>query len=150
MNIEVGKTFTVKSRSSYPFNWNFDSLQETIKVLVIDPDQFYYNLYKMNGVVWDNPYHGFLVLVKDAFHNEQWVPVDALNPVEKTSYKVGDVVRVLENAYTLPVSQVGSLRYVTDVLPHGCQLAMSPDVHPDEHSDRSLFFYNEWFEPYKG
>lgn len=153
MNIEVGQIFTVKSRGNDPFDWNFDRLQETIKVMVIEPDQSYYTLYEMNGVVWDNPYHGFLVLVKDAFHNEQWVPVEALNPLEENSYKVGDVVRVLENQYKsglCPVSEVGRLVYVTDVMEHGCQLSLVPDSHPNEHSSRSLFFMDHEFEPYKG
>jgi len=152
MNIEVGQIFTVKSRGNDPFDWNFDRLQETIKVIVIEPDQSYYTLYEMNGVVWDNPYHGFLVLVKDAFHNEQWVPVDALNPLEENSYKVGNRVIVKENKYysgLLDVSRVGTLAYVTDVLDHGCQLALDPDCDPDEHSKRSLFFGYEEFERYE-
>ena len=76
-----------------------------------------------------------------------------MNPVEeKISFKVGDRVIVKENKYSglLDVSRVGTLAYVTDVLEHGCQLALDPDCHPDEHSKRSLFFRNEWFEPYEG
>lgn len=68
-------------------------------------------------------------------------------------YKVGDRVVVKENPYRRAsdgpgVATVGGVVYVTEVLEHGCQLALDPDCHPDEHSIRSLFFRFKFFEPY--
>jgi hypothetical protein len=67
-------------------------------------------------------------------------------------FKIGDRVVVKNNNPYLGsnVGFPGTVAYVTDVLKHGCQLALDPDCHPDEHSKRSLFFLNEWFEPYEG
>ena len=70
-------------------------------------------------------------------------------------YKVGDRVVVKENHYHRDfdgpsVATVGGIAYVTEVLDHGCQLALDPDCDPDEHSYRSLFFRLDFFEPYKG
>lgn len=70
------------------------------------------------------------------------------------NYKVGDKVVVKENCYRfrpneIGVGHIGTVAYVTEVLAHGCQLALDPDCDPDEHSDRSLFFMNGTFEPYK-
>lgn len=70
-------------------------------------------------------------------------------------FTIGDRVVVKNNNPYLGSEEChvgfpGTVVYVTYVLDHGCQLALDPDCDPDEHSKRSLFFRNEWFEPYEG
>lgn len=68
------------------------------------------------------------------------------------NYKVGDRVVVknnnpYRNNKRNKIGFPGTVAYVTEVLGHGCQLALDSDCDPDEHSDRSLFFLYGEFEP---
>lgn len=153
MDINIGDKFLVPTRGNDPFHWNFKDYDESVvEATVIEPS-IGVSFFETEGVFWNNPSHGYIVLMQTGDGYFQWVPVDALRPLGsyKPKYKVGDVVRVLGNQYTsCPVSEVGRLAYVTDVMEHGCQLSLVPDSHPDEHSERSLFFMNHEFEPYEG
>ena len=157
MDINIGDKFLVPTRGGTPFHWNFEDYDESvIEATVLDPSNGM-AYYFAEGATCDHEFYGPMVFMQAGDGYIQWVPVDALRPLgsynSKYKVKVGDVVRVLENQYKsklCPVSEVGRLAYVTDVMVHGCQLSLVPDSHPDEHSERSLFFRYEWFEPYKG
>lgn len=152
MNINIGDKYLVPTHGNEPFKWNFECEEDVIEAKVIEPS-IGVAFSSTDGVFWNNPFHGHLVLMKGSDGYFQWVPVDVLKPIvnNKPKYKLGDCVIVKENKYgdLLDVSRVGTLAYVTDVLDHGCQLALDPDCDPDEHSERSLFFGYEEFEPYK-
>lgn len=152
MDINIGDKFLVPTRGNDPFHWNFEYDESVVEATVIDPS-IGVTHHATKGVFWDNPNHGYIVLMQTSDGYFQWLPVDELRPIGSYKYKIGDVVRVLDNQYIsgpCPVSEVGRLVYVTDVMEHGCQLSLHPDSHPDEHSERSLFFMNHEFEPYKG
>lgn len=151
MDINIGDKFLVPTRGNDPFHWSFEYDESIVEATVIDPSIGVIH-HATKGVFWDNPNHGYLVLMQTGDGYFQWLPIDELRSLESYKYKIGDVVRVLENQFSSgfrPVSNVGGLVYVTDVMEHGCQLSLVPDSHPDEHSSRSLFFMNHEFEPYK-
>lgn len=155
MDINIGDKFLVPTRGGTPFHWNFEDYDESVlEATVLGPSSGM-AYYFAEGAIYDNEFYGPMVFMQAGDGYKQWIPVDALRPLGsyKSKYKIGDVVRVLENHYKsklCPVSEVGKLAYVTDVMVHGCQLSLVPDSHPDEHSERSLFFMNHEFEHYEG
>jgi len=154
MNINIGDKFLVPTRGNDPFHWNFEYDESVVEVTVLEPSEGIYFHEEIEGAFWINRNYGYIVYVQASDEYAQWVPVGELRPVvnNKPKFKVGDVVRVLKNKFVsdlCPVATVGGLVYVTDVLNHGCQLSLVKDSHPDEHSERSLFFMNGEFEPYK-
>jgi len=156
MDINIGDKFLVPTRGGKPFHWDFEYYDESVlEATVLDPSSSMAYYYFAEGAICDHMFYGPMVFMQAGYGYKQWVPVSALRPLGSYTpkYKVGDVVRVLENQYKsklCPVSEVGRLAYVTDVMGHGCQLSLHPDSHPDEHSERSLFFLNHEFEPYEG
>lgn len=164
MDINIGDKFLVPTRGNDPFHWNFELAEllggeydeSVIDVTVLDPKEgiFYHD--QIEGVFWNNENYGPVVYVQASDEYAQWVPVGELRPVvnNKPTFKVGDRAVVKDNNPYLGseeghIGYPGTVAYVTEVLEHGCQLALYPDCHPDEHSKVSLFFRYEWFEPYK-
>lgn len=156
MDINIGDKFLVPTRGNDPFHWNFEYDESVIEVTALDPKEGVPYHDQIEGAFWINSNYGPIVYVQPSDEHAQWVPVGELRPVvnNKPTFKVFDLVVVKGNhpyfgSEEGHIGFPGTVAYVTEVLDHGCQLSLVSDSHPDEHSERSLFFMNGEFEPYK-